>query len=218
MTEEGLLRFMLQGSSPQIAFQNGKYPTGPDSFVFIEELMFARENIAAKVKGITDVAQLVIAEAFAIFWEATGAANRWDKKETQENIELVSYQTVTNINLGTPAENLLNPGIKDFLDNQISEKKGLGASMLPFSAYDGFNPNPNALASWSFDRLVLNVHIFDPTCGRTKNAIIDLDTTKKGDHGKGILEFTSELPFDQHVSLAKQIRELLAAYTKKKTT
>ena len=210
MTEEGLLKFLLEVPRPEIRFQSGRYPTGPDTFVFIEELVFARETIAARVKGITEVAQLVIAEAFAIFWEAAGPAKRWDDRDTQQNVQLVSFQSVTNIDLGVTAEHLINPRLREFLDEGISKPGGIGTSMLAFSAYDRFQPNPNAVASWSFDQLVLNVHVFDTSCGRTNTAKIDLDTTSKGDRGRGVVELTTELPFDSHIELAEQIRSLLS--------
>ena len=209
MTEEGMLRFLLQGTNPQIAFQNGRYPTGPDSFVFIEDVAFTKEKILVKVKGITDVAQQIASEAFAIFWEAAGAAKRWDDKAVQSNVALVNFQSVTNIQIGKPAEYLLNPVLKSYFDENIPGKDGLGPSMFSYSAYDKFQPNPQAIASWSFDRLVLKVHVFDPTTGASNTATIDIDTTAVSDRGKGVVEFTTALPFDKHVDVAAQIINII---------
>ena len=209
-TEEGLLRYMLQGDSPTIAFNQGRYPTGPDSFVLIEELAFSREIIAAKVKGITEVAQQVIAEAFAIFWESAGAGRRWDSTKTQDRVYLVSFSSVTMIDLGERAELLVCAPVRNVMNREIGKSQGLGVAMLPFSAYDNFAPNPNAIASWSFQRLVLNVHVFDPPSGRTITAQLDVDTKATGDRGRGVVELSTELPFDLHVDIARTIRSVLS--------
>ena len=204
ITEEGILQFLFRGSKPQISFENGRYSTGPD-FILIEDLAFGRETIAATVKGITDVAELVISESFSIFWEAAGAPKRWDNRETQKNIQLVSYRSVTDVELGFPSEMLLNIKLKEFLDSEIPKKCGIGVSMLPYSSYDKFSPNPNAVATWSFDRQIINVHVFDPINGINNTAQIDIDVTARGNRGRGVIELTTELPLDLHVKLAEQI-------------
>ncbi len=198
LTDENVMMLAAKAPEPRLVFENGRYPTGQSRFVAIEEVLFSRENIAAKVSGITALAELVIAEAFDIFWQASGAVKEWGSPEVQEQLQMISYQTSTKVDFEGDVRKIMNKSVCDYLDGALSGPDGLGAKMTSCSRYDAFKPSANLVSSWTFDELYFRVHTFNSVTGRSETSLVHIDTQTRDEHGRGIALVTTELPFDDH--------------------
>lgn len=209
LTEERLMSMALSMKSPTLLFVNGRYPTGPNTFVAIEEVAFTDEKISATVNGVSEVAEVVIADAFNLFWDSTGTARRWDTKETQDEVQLKSHRTTTTVDLGADARNVLNPSVRRFLDDNVDRGEKFAPRMIAKSRYDSFKPSDHIISTWSLEELVTNVHAFDTTTGRPETSTLRFKTMTRDERGRGIIRVSSELPFDDHLKLIEAIVAIL---------
>ena len=209
VTEDALFSYLLSLNEPQLIFRGGRYPTGPNAFVPIESLSFTSESIKARVAGVTDVADVVVADGFNLFWQAVGSPKKWDSAETRDLIQLVWYSTTTKADLGVAAERLLAPKLAAYLNNQLNDDTRLAARMSAYSRYDGFKPSQEVVATWSFDDITIQVHAFNRRTGRSETSKVGITTTTKDERGRGIVRIESQLAFDEHARFIQAIAESL---------
>lgn len=209
VTEDVMFTLLIDTEDPRLIFENGRYPTGPNSFVPIETVAFTDQNVLAKVSGVTEVAQVVIEDSFNLFWEASGGAKRWHSDDIQDNVHLVSFRTTTKADVAGNVRGLLNGGLCDYLDKNVAKEVCLGARMSAYSRYEDFKPSENLAATWSFDELSIQVHVFNTITGRSETSVINIDTRFKDERGRGIVEITTDLPFDDHVKLVEALVKIV---------
>jgi len=215
LTEESLLRVVLKAANPQLLFENGRYPTGPSSFVPIEYIAFTRENIIVRVSGVTEVAEVVAADSFGALWESTGALQNWDSPDVQGKVQMISFSTTTKVDVGTGVRSFLNPALCSYLDSNVNEGAKLASKMNTYSRYDGFKPSDSMMGSWSFEEMYINVHSFDSTTGLAETSKLHIDTQTKDERGRGMINLSSSLPFDDHVKMVEEIVNGLKEQSKK---
>ena len=200
-TEEGgFVNLVMQRESPSLEFTGGRFPTGRASFIDIINLSFNEEIILAEVGGLTEVAETLIAETFEAIWRASGAARSWQSKEVQDNVQMKSFGTHTKVNLGFSPMKLFSKNIEEYLRESIKE---YGPSMIAVSKYDNFAPSHNVHAVLSLDELHFRVNVFNVVTGRAQSSIVRFSIVTKDEQGRGIIDVTSELPFDRHVAFIK---------------
>lgn len=205
LSDENLLAITLRPPHSQANFKDGRFPASPRDFVDINRLGFSRENILVDVAGRTDVAEVVIAEVFEILWEASGVIKPWDSPEVQDNIQLKAYGTQTKVALGADANTLINNLVVKYLDESINKGKKFGASMGSYSSYDDFEADQTKTCVWTLDELKIKVHCLSQITGRLETADICFNVTTKDEQGRGIVDVSTQLPFDIHVRFVQDL-------------
>ncbi|MBM9606255.1 hypothetical protein [Desulfopila inferna] len=209
LTEESIFKFLLRSSSPQLVFENGRYPTGPDSFVPVELVAFSKESIIAKVNGVTEVAMAITADSFNAFWESTGVVKKWDSDETQNALQMVSFGTSTKVKVNGDVKQFLSGNLCKYFNENVNEKEKIASKINTYSVYDNFKPNKNIIGSWSFEELELQIHTFNSTTGLSETSPIRISTQTKDERGRGIVRISSALPYDDHVKMIESIMKAL---------
>lgn len=206
VTEEAVLEFVMNSKEPELIFKNGRYITGPNTFVKIEYLAFSDELVTIQIQGISDIAELIIADAVNLFWEASGGKISWDSEDVQEKILLKSYSTFTLLDLGFDPKTLLNPSLSELFENQKGKKENYFSYMMPLSRLDDYKPSDSFISNWNFRELTLQINVFDSDTGRTNLAKLEIGTRARSETGKGIVLVSSELPYDTHIKLAEDLK------------
>lgn len=209
LSDSDVFKLSLAAGEPRCRFTSGRYPTGPNSFVSINSVLFTGETILVNVDGRTVVAEAVAADAFDLLWQSSGAIKTWGSPEVQSCVALKSYGTRTEVDLGCNPRLLLNPTVVQFLDDNINVGRKYGSAMMSYSGFDDFKPSPANMAIWTFDELHLQVHIFNQITGRQETHLVKFVVTQKEKRGRDIVEVTTELPFDLHADLVGQIIDVV---------
>ena len=113
------------------------------------------------------------------------------------------------VDLDGPGERLVNANFAEYMTAQMNDGEQVGARMSAYSRYDDFKPSNDLVASWSFDDLVLKTHVFNKTTGRPETSSIRISTRTKDERGRGIVEISSQLPFDDHARFIQALVESL---------
>ncbi|MGA5184455.1 hypothetical protein ACPCBF_32570 [Streptomyces pseudogriseolus] len=188
----------------KITFREGKFPgLGHDQYTPIYELTFHSQNLAAKVHGRTNIAELLIKEAFELAWDAAGMPRKWENEEVQREVATKSYGTHTKVDLGGNVLRLISPAPRHFLQDNLSANLRLGARMMARSALDGFEPPSDVAGTLSLDELVVRFAILDLKTGRMEAPKVKLTVMARNEMGGGVVDVVSELPFEDHVKLVE---------------
>lgn len=195
----GQLRFVLNSDDPTPVFDNGRFPVGTDDLVPISRLAFTGESILAGVSGHTEIAELLVAEAFEALWRAAGATKRWEDRDVQDSIQLKSYGTATKVNLGFDPMQLLSSNVREYFKLRILGEERLGAAMVARSSNDNFEVSHDVVCALSFDELHLKVRTFNQRTGRPDDATIKFSVRTRDEAGRGIIVIVTELSIEKHI-------------------
>lgn len=104
-----------------IQFGNGRFQKSRNDFDVIRSVTLNYETIQVAVEGISEIANLIVADVAEMIWASTGVQKGWD--EIKKGIQLIGYGTATLIDLGFPCEDFLNPKLTAFIKSQMIDGK-----------------------------------------------------------------------------------------------
>ncbi|NNN35028.1 hypothetical protein HLK59_32630 [Streptomyces sp. S3(2020)] len=212
-------RELAQGEQAKLAFRmtdrirfiDGKFPgIGRDEYTPIRFMSFHSQNLGAQVHGRTNIADLLIKEAFELAWGATSTPRKWESEEVQREIALKSYGTHTKVDLGANIFGLIAPPLQEFLRRNLSEGLALGARMIGRSELDNFEPPSNVAGNVFLDDIILQYSIIDLATGRHESPKIKVRVMSKHELGTGVVDVISELPFEDHVKVVEGLASALS--------
>ncbi len=205
-TDEQLATMMLQLPIKALGFANGRFPITVDrsrnDFVPINKIVITREDIHVSVGGRSKVAELIIADVIEWLWLAAGAQKNWD--ELQNSVVLASYGTGTIIDLGFPAQNLMNPTMTKFIETNMLGNQRYAADMGAASRRKGFAGNSTKNVMYCLDELHILFSQFDVSTGRSEECTLKFSSLSKDTRGSGVIFVASQLPYDKHVACLQE--------------
>jgi hypothetical protein len=196
--------FRLDSAEFTLSFKNGRFPTRYD-FVPIRSISLNYESILVSVQGVSAVAEVVASEVAELLWAAAGVVKRWD--DIEGGLQQKAYATGTKVDLGFPLEALLKSPVQDFVTEDIASPNGFGASMGGLKKRHGFKAAPSYAIAATIDELHLKVNRFDTLTGQEWESYLKFSVTSRGDHGQGVCLVSSQLSYENHVSLLEALRK-----------
>jgi hypothetical protein len=201
--ESELMRRLLKSSRPEIGFELGRYPLSDFEFVPVLGVQITRESVLVSVAGISQVAEYLVTEMVQAIWASAGVMRPWSDIEPE--VQARGYATKTKVDLGAATEQLLNPKLIDFFNNEVLAGAQFASHMGLYLARHDNKPPPQAVTTYALDDLQLKFATFDPATGTTTNSKITISVTSLADYQSGIVSVASELPYDVHIQCLEQL-------------
>lgn len=209
VTLESLLGHALRADDAQIVFRGGHLAAqNSDRSTPIHSLILSEQNISASVAGTTDEAEYLCKRLTIMLSEIVGARRHWTAFEP--HVELISYASSTVVDLGFSLTDLLSPGARNFLADDVLGQAGLGVRMRG-SAKAGSSSRSDATVVVAGVRsLELEVSVLDSISGRHTESRIEFLNHTKNDLNRSRVKVMSDLKTSDHeelvLSLAAAIR------------
>jgi hypothetical protein len=194
---------MGQLSDRHLRFENGRFPKSRNDFDVVESIRINQESILVSVQGISEIANLVVADVAEMIWVSTGVQKSWD--EVKQGVQLIGYGTATLVDLGFPSENFIDVKFLDFIRSEMLSGKKFACEMARHSARHNFLASPSLSAIFGLDDLNLNFFTFDNVTGRSETVKFRFSVITRDSVGTGRLVVMSELPFDKHVECLEML-------------
>lgn len=194
----------LLRSKKRVRFENGRFSRSPVDFDIIRSVNIDFESIHVVVGGVSEVAELVVADVAEMLWAAAGAEKRWDQLETE--VQLVGYATATMIDLGISFEEFLSPQLLEFINSDVLSGSRYAHETGRKSARLQFELAPTLQATWGLDDLRLKFFLFDTATGRYETTRMDFSVLTRDTVGTGRVMVYSELPFQKHLECLEALR------------
>ncbi len=192
-----------------VRFEDGKFMRTATDFDVIRSIRINYETIDVVVEGVSEVAELVVADVAEMISAAAGAQRRWD--QIKPGTQLIGYGSVTLVDLGVPFENLLSAELRGFAATQMLSGRKFAYESGRRSARHNFGVSPQLTAVWGLDDLTIKIFLFDQLTGRPEETKMNLTVRSRDEMGTGRVVAFSELPFQKHVECIEQLRSAIAA-------
>lgn len=187
-----------------VPFKGGLVPFRDDHTIHIRNMAFGSQTLLADVFGTTNQAEYICKKLAELLWRLVGHERKWG--ELVDDVNIVSYQTSTVVDLGFSLSELLNPLFLQFLESEIAGVDGLGRRMGPIGQQNR-NDGSEFVVSTSLQELDIRVGVFDPVSGEHDMHSINVIPDTKFDKGGGKVKIASALPFNLHVDVVEKLLE-----------
>jgi hypothetical protein len=184
-------------------FENGRFPKSRNEFVVIGSASLNNESIGVVVEGVSEIADLIVADVAEMVWLSAGMQKPWD--DIKKGVQLIGYATTTMVDLGFPPERLLNSKLLDFIKSDMLDGKRYASDMGRRSIRHNFMTSPTLTSTFALEELNLNFHLFDTVTGRSESVRLGFRITVRDYAATGRVLVFSELPFDRHVECIKSL-------------
>jgi len=201
-TDEEIGSLLLKSQNP-LQFENGRFSVSKSDFVPIGGIGINDEWISVRVHGISQVAELVVAEVAEWIWSSAGVQKRWD--DIKKHIRLITYITGTVVNLGFPFESLMSDKLVGFIKSDMLAGRKYSADMGAHSQRYDFKTSPTVTSVYTLDELHILFHLSDAVTGRAESSRFRFSVLTKDTRGTGIVFVSSELTFDRHIACLQDL-------------
>lgn len=203
LSEEEIGAALLRADE-RVRFEHGKFMRTSTDFDVIRSININNESIHVVVQGVSETAELVVAEVAEVLWAAAGAERRWDQIKT--GVHLIGYATATLVDLGFPFERILATEFREFFREQMMQGKRYAYETAPRSARHQFEVSPTLTAVWALDEVIVKLFLFDSVTGRSETTRLQIGVTRRDLMGTGRVRVYSELPFQKHIECLQAMR------------
>jgi hypothetical protein len=197
----------LLRAGERVNFEGGRFMRMSSDFDVIRLISINNESIHVSVEGVSEIAELAVADVAEMVWAAAGAGKRWD--EIRRGVQMVGYATGTLVDLEVPFEAILSDGFRDFAKAHLISGERFACRTGRRSSRHKFDVSPSTTAVWGLDDVVVKLFLFDSVTGRSEETRLKLSVPTRDTVGTGRIGVTSELPFHEHVKCIEALRNAL---------